>query len=71
MNSGAHQPAQHGEYLSETQAAAYANVSVAKLRKDRVMKRGFKYCRLGRRIIYRREDIDGEMAGNLVHPLSA
>ena len=54
------------EYMNEHQAAAYCNLSVAQLRVDRHNKRGIPYVTHGRRVIYRRVDIDEYMARNLV-----
>lgn len=54
------------EYMNEHQAAAYCNLSVAQLRVDRHNKRGIPHVSHGRRVIYRRVDIDEYMARNLV-----
>ncbi|MDA1307323.1 MAG: helix-turn-helix domain-containing protein [Acidobacteria bacterium] len=54
--------------LPESDAARYLSLSKAWLRKRRLIGRGPAYVRLGRRIAYRRDDLDALIASGRVDP---
>ena len=51
---------------SETEAANMLSVSTALLRKQRGDGTGPKFCRYGRRVLYRPEDLKSYLAAKLV-----
>jgi hypothetical protein len=51
---------------SETEAARLLSVSTALLRKQRCDGSGPKFCRYGRRVLYRPEDLKSYLAAKLV-----
>ena len=46
-------------YLTEDELATLLNVSIAKLRKDRQLKRGLPYTKIGRVVRYHRGRCEG------------
>jgi len=53
-------------WLDEKQASIYANVTVSALQSWRHQSRGFAYTRAGRKILYKKTDIDKYLEGNRV-----
>lgn len=53
------------EFLDVDQAADYLKISASNLNKRRVAGTGPKYCKLGRRVIYRRTDLDAWISDNM------
>lgn len=51
---------------STPDAAAYLNLSVSTLEVWRCLGKGPRYCKIGRRVIYRREDLDAFLASRIV-----
>ena len=47
-------------------AAAYLNLSPGTLEVWRSLGRGPRYCKVGRRVVYRREDLDSFLASRTV-----
>ena len=58
-------PSTDDTLLSTPQAAEYLGVSTHALVKWRVSGYGPRYCQLGRRILYRRDEIDNWISGKL------
>lgn len=50
-------------YFTEIEAADYARISVRTLQRHRVEGSGARFCRAGKRILYRPEDLDTWIAG--------
>jgi predicted DNA-binding transcriptional regulator AlpA len=53
------------EFLDVDQAAEYLKVSASNLNKRRVAGTGPRYSKLGRRVIYRRTDLDAWISANM------
>ena len=49
-------------YLTQDEAAKYLRVSARTLERHRVAGSGCRFCRAGRRILYRREDLDAYLS---------
>lgn len=66
-----HAPGLPTEYMTSKEAAAYRRLAEITLRKERMKGTGPRYVKHGRRVFYRRADIDEEMAKHLVEPIGA
>ncbi len=55
--------------LSEREIEAEYGISVAKLQDDRLRGRGIPYCKLGKMVRYRREDIENYLLANRRGPV--
>jgi len=56
--------------ISEAEAAEQLSVSSATLRRSRSAGTGPRYVRLGRRVVYRPEDLAAHLAANIKTPTS-
>lgn len=56
------------EILSEREAAAYLRVAISTMQAWRLLKRGPKYARLVRRIVYKRADLEKFLQARMVEP---
>lgn len=63
-----HLTLEHSGALPEIDAAGYLGMSQAWLRKQRRLGKAPAYIRLGRRIVYQREDLDALFAAGRVDP---
>ncbi len=54
--------------VDERGAAALLGIAPATLRNLRSQGRGPKYCRVGRRVVYRVRDVDAYLENNAVDP---
>jgi Helix-turn-helix domain len=57
--------------VDEDAAAEYLGKSVASMQRDRALKRGPRYAKLGRHVRYRIEDLDAYVRENLVDTASS
>jgi len=51
-------------YYTQSEAAEYLRVSPRTLERQRVAGTGCRFCRAGRRVLYRREDLDAYLSEN-------
>ena len=61
-------PAVSPTVVDERGAAALLGIAPATLRNSRSRGRGPKYCRVGRRVVYRVRDIDAYLEAHAVDP---
>ncbi|HOP40450.1 MAG TPA: helix-turn-helix domain-containing protein [Geobacteraceae bacterium] len=57
-----------GACYTENQLAEYLGVTVKKLRKDRLLKKGVPFVKIGRCVRYRKEDVDAYVEANCQAP---
>jgi predicted DNA-binding transcriptional regulator AlpA len=55
------------QILTENEAVAFTRLSRSHLAQMRMKRRGPTHVKLGRRILYRRRDLEGWIADNLIH----
>lgn len=56
------------KYLKENEVSEITGISLGKLRNDRFEHRGMPYCKLGKSVRYRLEDVLSYMDQRLVTP---
>jgi len=58
------------QYMTESETADYIRGSRSTLQKDRLYGRGIPFVKMGRRVLYRRADVDAYLAKNVVRSTS-